>query len=202
MGCRAFSSVRRFVIFVVLGVILPMPWAKGRWASLEEVLQKVPLHIPLIQITGGEPLVQEKSVLVLMEILSALPYNKKIILETGGHRSLQNLSKKNFFTDIHVVMDIKLPASQENKHDFSANFPYLKKKDEIKFVIQDRADFQKAVEWVEQYDLQNKCCLLFSSVWGSLSLKELAQWLLDSRLQARMQVQLHKVIWGNKAQGV
>ncbi len=180
----------------------PHALGKGKWASLEEILQKIPTYITLVQITGGEPLVQEESMFVLMETLVGRPWYKKVILETGGHRSLKKLAEKNFFPSIHVVMDIKLPASGEAQHDFAANFSYLKKKDEIKFVIQDLADFEKAVNWVEQYNLQQKCQLLFSPVWGILSLRELAQWLLAAKIQGRVQAQLHKIIWDSKTRGV
>ncbi len=171
---------------------------KGESISIQDILCQIPEHIKLIQITGGEPLVQKKTLIPLMEILLQHPYNKKIILETGGHLSISGLP-----TEIHVVMDIKLPSSQESHHQFDKNFPYLKKSDEIKFVTQDKNDFQVATEYIEKYNLTDCCNILFSPVWGRLSLQELASWILELPYEnIRLQTQLHKHIWGGDTEGV
>ena len=175
---------------------------KGRWISLPDLLNQIPPHVALVQITGGEPLLQKKSIIRLTQALTAAApaalMPKKVLLETGGHRSLADLPAQ-----IHIVMDIKLPASGEARHDFAANFPYLKRSDEIKFVVQNKSDFAKAAEWVREYKLDEVCNLLFAAVWGRLSLAELARWVLDARLpHARVQTQLHKLIWGAQAQRV
>ena len=175
----------------------PYALTKGLWISLDELLSQIPTHISLVQITGGEPLVQKKNIITLIEILTSTPYNKKVLLETGGHRSLNGLPKQ-----VHIVMDIKLPSSGEENYDFAANFPYLKPHDEIKFVIQDLEDFKTAEKWISKYDLQNKCNLLFSPVWEQLPLADLAQWILEAKLDVRMQAQIHKVIWPKKDRGV
>ncbi len=120
-----------------------------------------------------------------------------IILETGGHRSIKAIP-----VETHIVMDIKLPASGEEKQPFAENFSYLKKTDEIKFVVQNKNDFEVALDWIKKYALDTKTLLLFSAVWGQLHPKELAEWLLSSKIQARLQVQLHKTLWGSKTQGV
>ena len=175
----------------------PQALSKGKWISLPHILEKIPDHIRLVQITGGEPLVQKKSVISLIKILEAPPFHKKVLLETGGHRSLSGLPK-----ELHIIMDIKLPASGEERHDFAGNFAYLKESDEIKFVVQDRKDFERALQWIREYDLEAKYHLLFSAVWGQLPLRELTQWLMQAKIEARIQAQLHKIIWGSEVQGV
>ncbi len=108
----------------------PQALGKGKQISFEEILKNIPEHIPLIQITGGEPLIQKEKIISLIQILIAPPFQKKIILETGGHRSIKAIP-----VETHIVMDIKLPASGEEKQPFAENFSYLKKTDEIKFVV-------------------------------------------------------------------
>ena len=175
----------------------PQALGKGKQVKIESIIESVPEHINLIQITGGEPLIQSEKVISLIEILTQHPHNKKIILETGGHRSLKNIPE-----NVHIVMDIKLPASGESEKPFYENFPFLKKTDEIKFVVKDKNDFDKAVNWIKEYNLNLKAKLLFSPVWGNCEIKDLTEWLLESKIQARLQIQLHKIIWGGAAVGV
>lgn len=179
----------------------PHALGKGHWMSKNELFAQLPQHIPLIQITGGEPLVQKENIIQLIQALLVTPkyknQEKKVILETGGHRPLGGIPVKT-----HIVMDIKLSASGESHHDFGANLKYLKHSDEIKFVVQDQQDFIKACEWIREYNLEKVCNLLFSSVWGKLPLSKLAEWVLEANLQARIQTQLHKVIWGSDAKQV
>lgn len=172
----------------------PDSWTGGDWMSLEEILTDVPDHIELIQITGGEPLLQIKRLGILFEKLHSM--HKKILLETGGHRTLHSVPSY-----VHIIMDIKLPDSGESEHPFQENFPYLKSEDEIKFVVASESDFQTALEWIHRFDLSNRFRLLISPVAG-LDLKKLAQWMLDSKLTMRLQLQLHKYIWGPKARKV
>ena len=169
----------------------------GRWASLEELLGEIPDYVPLIQITGGEPLLQKDRILTLTKVLSGSPHKKKVLLETGGHLSIDGIP-----SSVHIVMDVKLPDSGEDGHDFSRNFPHLKASDEIKFVLASRNDFNRALEWIREYNLTDACQLLMSPVWGRLDIKELASWILEEKLRARMQIQLHKYIWGANTQGV
>ena len=175
----------------------PQALSKGKWIDMEGLLKNIPKHIGLVQITGGEPLVQRDSIIFLIQSLKEAPFHKKVLLETGGHRSLAGIPKET-----HIVMDIKLPSSGEGSHDFAKNFSYLKKSDEIKFVVQDRNDFNRALQWIEKFQLEEKCHLLFSPLWAELDPEKLVQWLMEAKLRARMQVQLHKVIWGSQAQGV
>ncbi len=172
----------------------PDSWTGGQWHSLEEIMEDVPEHIGLVQITGGEPLLQIKRLSILMHRLHEM--GKKILLETGGHRSLESVP-----AFVHIVMDIKLPSSGETAHDFASNLSYLKPDDEIKFVIADEKDFQAALGWIQSYDLTRRFQVLISPLAG-LDLKKLAQWVLDSKLTMRLQLQLHKYIWGPDARMV
>lgn len=173
----------------------PYSWNGGKWASLSEILNSIPYSIDLIQITGGEPLLQRERVVELSHELHVL--EKKILLETGGHRSLAGLPDY-----IHIVMDVKLPGSGEEHYNFSDNIQYLKKTDEVKFVIADRTDFESALHFIKLHSLERIARILISPVHGKIKPEELAKWTLDSKLKARMQLQLHKYIWGAEARSV
>jgi 7-carboxy-7-deazaguanine synthase len=128
-----------------------------------------------------------------MERITAERKSCEILLETGGHRSLENIPK-----NVHIVMDIKLPGSGEESSVLKSNFSFLKKTDEIKFVITDRNDFESAVKWIHDYGLNEICQVLFSPVYGKLDAAELADWILQDKLNVRLMLQLHKIIWGEK----
>lgn len=167
----------------------------GEWMSRHELFDRIPDWVTLVQLTGGEPLLQRKAAVETMETLIAR--GKKILLETGGHKSVEGLP-----SEVHVVLDVKLPGSGEDAHDFAANFVFLKKTDEIKFVVEDRRDFDRACRWMQDFRLADVCQLLMSPVSGKMDPAELAAWILESRAPVRMQIQLHKIIWGANAQGV
>ncbi|MCR9143449.1 MAG: 7-carboxy-7-deazaguanine synthase QueE [bacterium] len=169
----------------------------GSWVSLDDILQAVPAHVSLVQLTGGEPLLQRDRIIALAGVLSVAPFNKKLLLETGGHLSLADLPR-----NIHIVMDVKLPASGEAHHDFAANFEFLKPTDEIKFVIADRDDYEAAARWLRDYDLERRFQILFSPVWNHMPLADLADWIIADGLNVRLQTQLHKHVWGGEASGV
>ena len=173
----------------------PQSWTGGTWMTRDEALASVPDHVRLVQLTGGEPMLQAERVIDLSEEWHRR--GKKILLETGGHRSLEGLP-----SHVHIVMDIKLPSSGEAHHSFADNLRYLKKSDEIKFVIADRQDFEAALVWIRDHKLESVCELLLSPVWGRQNLADLARWTLEEKIDARMQVQLHKIVWGESATGV
>ena len=175
----------------------PHALSGGQWIARDALLALVPSHVRLIQLTGGEPLLQRTATLDLCRTLAREPFLKKVILETGGHLSLKDVPDET-----HIVMDIKLPGSGEPHHPFADNFPLLKQSDEIKFVVRDFEDFRVARHYIEHYKLERTAGLLFSPVWGQLELADLAAWLLQSGIQARLQTQLHKYIWGPAAIGV
>ncbi len=165
--------------------------------SLDEILGKIPDHIHIVLITGGEPLLQKSSLLGFLEILHRQRPDVQIILETGGHQSLEGLPDY-----LHICMDIKLPGSRQSRHNFLENLVFLKRSDEIKFVAADLADLDAMLELIDENHLADLCHLSVSPVQGSLSLDSLAAWILDRHAPVRMQIQLHKIIWGEGAKGV
>ncbi|MDH5655122.1 MAG: 4Fe-4S cluster-binding domain-containing protein [Spirochaetia bacterium] len=168
-------------------------FSEGKKLEMDHLLSLVPEGVPLIQITGGEPLIQEKAVLELINQLSLHRKLSKILLETGGHRSIEKIPES-----VHIVLDVKLPGSGEERNFLKQNFNFLKISDEIKFVISDRKDFNSASEMINRYKLNEVCSLLFSPVHGKLHPEELAEWILKENLNVRLMLQLHKIIWGEK----
>lgn len=175
----------------------PESFDEGYGISKEELLSLIPEDVKNVQITGGEPLLQAQSVIDLIRTLSESPYNKRVLLETGGHHSIQGIPSV-----CHICMDVKLPSSGESEHDFLRNFPFLKLSDEIKFVIADRQDYDQAVSIVLDHDLIDRCHIFFSPAFEILDGKKLADWIIRDQLSVRMQLQLHKYIWGGDAKGV
>ncbi|MBW7857959.1 MAG: 4Fe-4S cluster-binding domain-containing protein [Leptonema sp. (in: Bacteria)] len=168
-------------------------WTGGKKYSIDSIIESIPSKVPLIQITGGEPLLQKEGVIQLIERLP----NHKILLETAGHQSLEGLPKQT-----HIVMDIKLAGSNEQNHPFENNFQYIKPSDEIKFVIADRADYDSAKKWIHNYSLDQLCKILVSPVFGELAPVDLAKWVIQDRLPVRLQLQQHKFIWNPDQRGV
>lgn len=165
----------------------------GSKMSVEEVLAEVKrLGGSLVEITGGEPLLQAE-VNELMAHLCEMEY--RVLLETSGGVSLEPVPEK-----VHVIMDIKCPSSGESGELQVGNIERLKHQDEVKFVMADRYDYDWSVNAIKEFDLP--CSVLFSPVHGVLDPKDLAQWILDDQLNVRMQIQQHKYIWGDDAEGV
>jgi 7-carboxy-7-deazaguanine synthase len=149
----------------------------------------------LVEVTGGEPLLQE-DVYALMERL--LADGLTVLLETGGHRSIARVPG-----GVVAIVDVKCPGSGEaDKVDWE-NMARLRPHDQVKFVIRDRADYEFARDALARYDLASRtAAVLFSPVHGVLNPRELAGWVLADRLPVRLQVQVHKYIWGADARGV
>jgi 7-carboxy-7-deazaguanine synthase len=168
----------------------------GRKMSVDEVVAAVDaLGGNLVEITGGEPLLQ-RDVYPLMAAL--LAGGRTVLLETGGHRPLDDVPDA-----VIAIVDVKCPASGEAARMHWANLDQLSPHDEVKFVIADRADFDYAACVVRKYRLHEKAAaVLFSPVHGVLAPADLAQWILESRLPARLQLQAHKYIWSPEARGV
>ncbi len=156
--------------------------------------QVVAYECRLVEITGGEPLIQ-KNVQQLMTKLCDAGY--QVLLETAGHMDISNVDKR-----VHCIMDIKCPSSNESDKILWENISSLTEKDEVKFVIGNKDDFNYAVEVVEKYKLSDKCMVLFSPVFDKLGNESLARWILDNKIPVRMQLQMHKFIWSPDARGV
>ena len=167
----------------------------GKNLTVEETLQKVETFgLPLVEITGGEPLLQE-AVYPLMETLLKKRY--RVMLETSGALPIDKVPEK-----VIKILDIKCPGSGEEKKNHLENLKFLSPHDEVKFVLLDRADYEWSRDMLRKYDMVPSKQVLFSPVYDKLNLKDLSQWILKDRLAVRLQTQLHKVIWSKDAIGV
>ena len=174
----------------------PYAFVEGRKVSVDDLVREVERHdCPLVEITGGEPLLQE-DVYLLMDRL--LVDGKTVLIETGGHLSVERVPAA-----VVKVMDIKCPGSGEADRADWRNLDRLRGQDQVKFVIRDRVDYEYARDVLRRHDLDRRCAAtLFSPVHGVLDPKQLAMWVLDDGLPVRVQLQLHKYIWGSEARGV
>jgi 7-carboxy-7-deazaguanine synthase len=173
----------------------PHAFNQGRNCALEEVVDRVLAYqCPLVEITGGEPLLQDE-VFPLMTRLA--DRGLTVLLETSGAHDVGRVDRR-----VHIIMDLKCPDSGECANNRWENLGLLKPSDQIKFVIGSRGDFDWAVETIRKHQLDSRFTVLLSPVFDAVRPLDLAQWLLDSGLQARMQIQLHKVIWDPQARGV
>jgi 7-carboxy-7-deazaguanine synthase len=167
----------------------------GQDMSVDEIIEKVEgFRCKLVELTGGEPLLQEE---IYQLANGLLDKNYTVLIETSGERDISKLDRR-----VIKIMDIKCPGSGESEKNRWQNLEYLTPQDEVKFVVKDREDYVWAVNIVKKHKLEDRVQLLFSPVWGELELVDLAQWILKDRLQARFQVQLHKFIWSPDARGV
>lgn len=169
---------------------------EGRKMSVDEVVDRVRSYdCDVVEITGGEPLLQ-KEVYPLMQRL--LDDGRTVMLETGGHLSVDAVPDA-----VIRVIDVKCPGSGEAEKNHWANLEQLRPTDEIKFVIKDRADYEYARDVVIRHDLAVRCnAVLFSPVHGVQDAKSLAEWVLADRLPVRVQLQTHKFIWDPQTRGV
>jgi len=174
----------------------PYAFHEGAKRSLDEVIAEVERYdCPLVEITGGEPLLQEE-VYPLMEQL--LARGRTVMLETGGHRPITRVPRA-----VVKIVDVKCPASGEASRNDWGNLDALAPHDEVKFVIQDRADYEFAREVIGRHDLASRAAaVLLSPVHGVLEPRLLSEWMLADHLPARLQLQLHKYIWSPTARGV
>ena len=174
----------------------PYAFHEGAKRSLDEVIAEVERYdCPLVEITGGEPLLQD-DVYPLMEGL--LARGRTVLLETGGHRSTARVPD-----GVVTILDVKCPASGEADRNDWGNLDALAPHDEVKFVVQDRADYEFARDVIGRYDLASRSdAVLVSPVHGVLEPRLLSEWMLADRLPARLQLQLHKYIWSPTTRGV
>jgi len=174
----------------------PYAFTEGRKMSVADVLAAVDeTGCPLVEITGGEPLLQD-DVYPLMEALVAR--GRTVLLETGGHLSLARVPGA-----VIKIVDVKCPASGESARTHWPNLDALGPRDEVKFVVQDRADYEFARGTVRERRLDQRCGgVLCSPVHGVLEPRDLAGWILEDRLPVRLQLQVHKYIWDAKTRGV
>jgi 7-carboxy-7-deazaguanine synthase len=163
--------------------------------TVEDVVSRVRDYgCDVVEITGGEPLLQ-KDVYLLMQRL--LDEGRTVMLETGGHLSVDQVPE-----GVVRVIDVKCPGSGESEKVHWPNLDRLRPSDEVKFVVKDRADYEFARDVVARHGLVSKAAVLFSPVHGVLNPRALAEWILADRLPVRLQLQAHKYIWGADVRGV
>lgn len=169
---------------------------EGRKMTVDEVVKAVEGYgCGLVEITGGEPLLQD-DVYPLMDRL--LADGLAVMLETGGHRSVARVPD-----GVLKVVDVKCPGSGESEKNDWSNLDRLSADDEVKFVVKDRADYDFAKAVIDRHALAGRtAALLMSPVHGVLEPKLLAEWMLADRLPARLQLQIHKLIWAPDTRGV
>jgi 7-carboxy-7-deazaguanine synthase len=169
---------------------------EGRRQSIDEVLAEVDrLDCPLVEVTGGEPLLQE-DVYPLMQ--SLLERGRTVLLETGGHRSTERVPEA-----VVTVLDVKCPGSGEAHRNDWRNLERLRPHDEVKFVIRARTDYEYARDVITRHRLGARAAAVhLSPVHGVMDLRQLAEWTRADRVPARVQVQLHKYIWDPLTRGV
>ncbi len=172
-------------------------FAGGVELSLDRIIEEIRGYdCNLVEITGGEPLVQKRECCELVKRLCDEGY--RVLVETGGSLDASVLDPRAI-----KILDVKCPGSGEAERNFWANLESLNELDEVKFVIKDRNDFDYALDVIKKYQLDlRKPNVLFSPVWGETDLKSLSAWLLHSGVRGRMQLQMHKYIWGADARGV
>jgi 7-carboxy-7-deazaguanine synthase len=171
-------------------------FSEGRKRSVDSVVEEVRSYgCDLVEVTGGEPLLQADVYPLMQRLLTT---GHVVLLETGGHISIANVPD-----GIVRVVDIKCPGSGESQKTEWTNVERLAGRDEVKFVIADRTDYDYAKRVLEQFDLAARThAVLFSPVHGVLAAADLARWVLDDRLKVRVQLQVHKYIWGANVRGV
>ena len=161
---------------------------EGKEMTLAHILRKVDSYkIPLVEITGGEPLLQ-KEINPLVTQLCDKSYT--VLIETSGSLDISALDPRAI-----RIMDLKCPSSGEMESMLWDNLRYLTPRDEIKFVIGDERDFYWALNVIKTHKLDQKCPILFSCVFDSLHPKTLAEWMLNEKVSVRLQLQMHKYIW-------
>jgi len=174
----------------------PYAFHEGQKRSVDDVVAAVEAYgCGLVEITGGEPLLQDEVYPLMTRLLAT---GRTVMLETGGHRPIASVPR-----EVVKIVDVKCPASGEADKTDWRNLDALAPHDEVKFVIQDRRDYDFAVEVVRRHGLGARAAaVLFSPVHGALDPKTLSEWILADRVPARVQVQLHKYIWPPGTRGV
>ncbi|GMU64382.1 MAG: hypothetical protein AMXMBFR36_06560 [Acidobacteriota bacterium] len=168
---------------------------EGRWMELDEILAQVErFGCPLVEVTGGEPLLQP-AVHELMRRLADAGH--EVLLETGGGFDISTVDPR-----VRRILDVKCPGSGEAANNFWPNLGELRPTDELKFVLASRADYEWALEVIAERGLAGRCPIHLSPAWGQLDPAELAGWMLADGAPARLTLQQHKLLWGPEARGV
>lgn len=163
--------------------------------SENEILNEVTLiGTNLVTITGGEPLLQEGTFHLVERLIGE---GHKVLIETNGTLSIKDIDSRAI-----IVLDVKTPGSGMSEDMDVSNFDYIKPSDEVKFVITDRTDYEWSKDIIRKYNLKPRCQILFSSAFGMLTPELLIKWMLEDRLDVRLNLQMHKYIYGGERRGV
>ena len=163
----------------------------GQWREIDEIVREVAGYATRhVCVTGGEPLAQKRCIDLLKQLCDS---GFEVSLETSGALDVSGVDAR-----VSKVMDLKAPGSGEAERNLWGNLDALGAHDQIKFVLADRADYDWARSTLEERQLAQRCEILLSPVYGKLAPRELADWILADRLPVRMQVQLHKYLWGEE----
>ncbi len=164
----------------------------GEWIHIDQILEKVLVYpTQYVCVTGGEPLAQKRCLKLLERLCGE---GLQVSLETSGAMDISQVD-----TRVSRVLDIKTPDSGESERNLWANLEMLTAHDQIKFVIRSRRDYDWSVEQIRKRSLEDKCDILLSPAWGQQAATELADWVLQDQLAVKVQLQLHKILWGDVA---
>jgi len=169
----------------------------GEHISIEDVIKQVrAFGCPLVEVTGGEPLAQQQAHTLIQRLCDQ---GFEVLIETGGFFSTEGIDER-----AAIILDVKCPASGEEARNHWPNLDRLRAdRDEVKFVIANRADWEYATDVIKRYELERRArAILISPAWDEIDLQELAEWTAGSGLSVRLQLQLHKYIWGPDVRGV
>ena len=160
----------------------------GTQMTLDQITSEVEKYdCKLVELTGGEPMLQPEIYELATRLADA---GHTLLIETGGHRDISRLDPR-----VVRIMDLKCPASGECEKNLFSNLEHLRPVDEVKFVLADREDYDWALKTVREYGLEDRVKLLISTAFGALEPADVVRWMLEDRLRARFQLQLHKYIW-------
>ncbi len=162
---------------------------EGKKRTVSEVFDEVmAMACPMVEITGGEPLLQKGALPLMARLCDA---GREVLIETSGNRDISGVDPR-----VHIIMDLKTPSSGESARNRLENIPLLRKKDEVKFVLGSPEDYEWAREMVRAHALSERCGgVLFSPVFGKIEPRSIVEWILRDGLDVRFQLQMHKFIW-------
>ncbi|MDH4282232.1 MAG: radical SAM protein [Myxococcales bacterium] len=174
----------------------PQAFEGGTPMARADVLKRaLSFGTPLVELTGGEPLLQAGAIPLLRELCDS---GRTVLLETSGERDISLVDPR-----VHRIMDLKAPGSGESHQNRWENIEHLTIRDEVKIVLADRADYEWAKRTIDEHRLADRVnAVLLSCVWGELDPKDLVRWVLRDKVPVRVQIQMHKVIWDAAAEGV
>lgn len=174
----------------------PYAFSGGRSLTVDAIVDEVrSLGCRLVEITGGEPLLQPEAIPLMQQLVDE---GFEVLLETGGHMPVDEVP-----AGVVKILDVKCPGSGEAERMYWPNLDLLSVRDEVKFVIRDRADFDYAIDVVARHDLTARVtAVLLSPVFGVLPPDQLAAWILAAHVPVRLQLQAHKYIWAPETRGV